>query len=136
MSAVHTFTNNTPTAIKDKGTITSTISVPDGYLISTVTLNITHTRDEDLDVFLIAPDGTRVQLFTDVGGTGDNFTGTTLRRSRADTSDHFRFRPVLRNLSPGGLIWIRLCARSVQGTWKLEVTDDTKEKPARLTPGR
>ena len=34
-----------------------------------VRVNITHDWDEDLDVFLIAPDGTRTELFTDVGSS-------------------------------------------------------------------
>ena len=41
-------------------------------------LDISHTYDADLDVTLIAPNGTRVELFTDVGGGGANFVGTIL----------------------------------------------------------
>ena len=80
MLSVFTYANNTSQTIPDKGTLTSTISVPDSYFTAdvNVTVNMTHTRDEDLDVFLIAPDGTRVELFTDVGGTGDHFTTTVL----------------------------------------------------------
>ena len=37
-----------------------------------VCLNITHTYDSDLNVFLIAPDGTTVNLFSGIGGGGDN----------------------------------------------------------------
>ena len=48
LSAIAVFANNTPTAIKDRGTITSAISLPAGYLVSSVTLNITHTRNSDL----------------------------------------------------------------------------------------
>jgi hypothetical protein len=45
-----------------------------------IRLNITHTWVNDLDVFLIAPDGTtRIELFTDVGADGtQNFTNTVL----------------------------------------------------------
>lgn len=42
-------------------------------LVDEIRLVIAHTFDADLDVFLIAPDGTSVMLFTDVGGSGDNF---------------------------------------------------------------
>ena len=41
-----------------------------------VMLDVTHTWDEDLDVFLISPTGTRVELFEGVGGDGDHFRGT------------------------------------------------------------
>ena len=43
-----------------------------------VQLNISSTLDSDTRVFLIAPDGTVVPLIVDVGGTGANFTNTTL----------------------------------------------------------
>jgi hypothetical protein len=69
-----------PQTIPDQSTMTSILSVPDAVTIDdvNVTLDISHTSDQDLDVYLIAPDGTRVELFTDVGGGGDHFTGTTL----------------------------------------------------------
>ncbi len=63
---------NVPQAIPDLTTITSTLTVPDSFSILDldVALDITHTGDTNLDVYLIAPDGTRVELFTDVGGLG------------------------------------------------------------------
>ena len=79
------YANTTEMPIPDPGTITSQISVSDAGVIQDldVTLTIEHTRVEDLDVHLIAPGGTRVQLFTDVVGRGDNFIDTTLfRRDR------------------------------------------------------
>ena len=46
------------------GTVTSTLAIPDSYPIFdlNVRLKITHKNDDHLDVFLIAPDGTRVEL--------------------------------------------------------------------------
>ena len=41
-----------------------------------VSINITHTFAADLNVFLISPEGTRVELIDDLGGFGDNFTDT------------------------------------------------------------
>ena len=72
--------SDVPKAIPDQDTVTSTLTVPDAVTVGDInaTLDITHKNDQDLDVFLIAPDGTRVELFTDVGGGGDHFTGTTL----------------------------------------------------------
>ena len=74
------YSNTTPTTIRDRSKTTSTINVPDAMTIVDVNvqLNISHTRDQDLDVYLMSPDGTRVELFTDVGGNGDHFTGTIL----------------------------------------------------------
>ncbi len=75
-----TFSNTSPTTIRDWSTTTSTISVPTAMTILDVNvqLDISHLRDQDLDIYLRSPDGTRVELFTDVGGNGDNFSGTVL----------------------------------------------------------
>ncbi|MFN8299201.1 MAG: PKD domain-containing protein, partial [Chitinophagales bacterium] len=44
-----------------------------------VTLNINHTWDSDLDIFLVDPSGTRAMLLSsDNGGSGDNYTNTVL----------------------------------------------------------
>lgn len=55
--------------IPDQGTITSPIDVEESFLIADVevTLDIDHTFGNDLQVFLIGPDGTRVELIRDVG---------------------------------------------------------------------
>ena len=62
------------------GTTISTIHVSDELLVRDVNvqLNIEHTWDSDLIVVLIAPDGTQAELFSRVGGQGDNFNGTFL----------------------------------------------------------
>ena len=51
-----------------------------GQVITDVnlTLNIQHPTDGDLAVWLISPTGRRAELFSRVGGTGDNFSNTTL----------------------------------------------------------
>jgi len=43
-----------------------------------VTFNITHTWDADLDVNLVAPNGNILNLVGARGGSGDNFTNTTI----------------------------------------------------------
>ena len=60
------------------GTTVSTIHVSDDFFVRDVNvqLNIQHTFDADLQAVLIAPDGTRLELFGDVGGSGENFTET------------------------------------------------------------
>ena len=52
-----------------------------GYGLKQVCMRINHTYDSDLVVQLIAPDGTMVNLFSGVGGAGDNFTNTCLNQS-------------------------------------------------------
>ncbi len=113
-----------PQSIRDLHTITSTVEIFSSFTVADVDveLSISHTWDSDLDVFLIAPDGTRIELFTDVGGGGKNFTNTTLDDdaavSIANGTAPFtgRFRPEGRLADLNGF--------NAQGTWTLEITDD------------
>lgn len=59
-------------------TIVSEIEIVEDVLIGdlNVQLSITHTHAGDLDGFLTGPDGTRIELFTEVGGHDDNFEET------------------------------------------------------------
>ena len=87
-----------------------------------VTLQWVHARSEDLDVFLESPDGTLVELFTDV--TADDFhINTTIFDDEAllpittgMTSSAGRFRPegLLSNFN----------GTEIAGTWTLHITDD------------
>ena len=113
-------------AIPDQGTVTPTLVIDDFGMIEdlNVKLNITHGLDSDLDVFLVAPDGkTRVELFTDVGGLGDNFTDTILddETSLSITGGSAPFTGTYR---PEGRL-SDLIGKDIHGTWTLEVTDDS-----------
>lgn len=54
--------------------------IPAGATIATlsVTFNLTHTFDGDMDISLIGPNGMIVDLTSDNGGGGANFTNTTI----------------------------------------------------------
>jgi subtilisin-like proprotein convertase family protein len=123
---------NVPKTIPDRSMIVSTLTVPDSITISdlNVTVNISHTYDADLDVFLSAPDGTRVELFTDVGGSGDNFANTTLddEASKSITSG---VAPFAGSYRPEGLL-SRFDGKNAKGTWVLWVTDDARYDTGRL----
>jgi subtilisin-like proprotein convertase family protein len=113
-----------PRNIPDSSTITSNFVVNNLPLKITdvnVTLNITHPYDQDLDVFLISPKGTRVELFKGIGGNGDNFINTTLddealndiSLGTAPFTGSFRPQNSLSNFD----------FENPNGTWKLEVKD-------------
>lgn len=55
-------------------TVVSTIDVPDDFLVqgASLSLNISHPRDSDLEVALIAPDGTQIALFTQLAARTGN----------------------------------------------------------------
>jgi subtilisin-like proprotein convertase family protein len=127
-----TFTKTENKSIPDKGTLTSSLGVMTAGTILDldVKVNITHTNDADMDVFLIAPDGTRIELFTDVGGSGDNFTNTVLD-DEAATSITAGSAPFTGTYKPEGNLTL-LEGKSLAGTWKLEVTDDANSNTGKL----
>ncbi|MBX9255748.1 proprotein convertase P-domain-containing protein [Desmonostoc muscorum CCALA 125] len=120
-----TFSNNTPVSIPDLSTIISNLAVS-GFTTSiidvNVTLNIKHNWASDLDVFLINPTGTRVELFTDVGGSNSSFTNTKLD-DEAATSITVGTAPFTGSFKPEKLL-SAFDNQNPNGTWKLEVTDD------------
>jgi len=112
-----------PVSIPDNGSMTSTLVVsgaaPIGEL--NVTLDITHTYDQDLMAYLIGPSGTRVELFSSVGGWGDNFTNTTLD-DEAGVPIGEAEAPFTGTFQPAGLL-SRFDGEDPNGTWTLELTD-------------
>ncbi len=102
----------------------SYLTVNDSFTITDVNVQvyITHTWDADLDVYLQAPNGTQVELFTDVGSSGDNFYYTTLddEATRAITSGS---APFYGSYRPEGSL-SNFDGINVHGTWTLRIYDD------------
>jgi subtilisin family serine protease/subtilisin-like proprotein convertase family protein len=75
-----TFTNSTPMPIRDFTLTASAITIAQDLTVTdlNVRLNISHTFDGDLSIYLVGPDGTRVNLVTNRGGSGNHFTNTVL----------------------------------------------------------
>ncbi len=123
------------TPIPADTTTDSTINVPSSYLVEGVTLSLTilHKNDPDLTATLIAPNGTAVQLFTDVGTTGvtphANFTDTTF----ADTA----LNPIQQAATQGGGIGIgmgpwdpqfplsKFIGLNALGNWTLQILSNS-----------
>ncbi len=85
-----------------------------------LSLNISHSTDPDLSAVLIAPDGTRIQLFSSIG----NF-------SNGVTFDDFAVTPVVTGTSTFQLGTLnpqiplsRLQGKFTSGLWKLEITNN------------
>jgi subtilisin-like proprotein convertase family protein len=119
------FLNTNPLSVPDLGTINSNMVVTGvGGPIAdiNVRVNITMTWNSDLDVFLVHPDGTRVELFTDVGGSSQNFIDTVLD-DQAATSITAGSAPYTGSFRPEGSL-ATLNSKSANGTWRLELTDD------------
>ncbi|MEP7357077.1 MAG: proprotein convertase P-domain-containing protein, partial [Anaerolineales bacterium] len=117
--------------IPDGGVITSTISLAGvgSYLWDVVvTTDIPHGWSQDLDVFLVSPDGSRVTLTTDNGGSFANFfENATWRDDAGETNPP---GPVtLVGFAPGSPMSPEeplgaLRGEDPNGDWKLEVHDD------------
>jgi len=104
--------------------VSSTLIVPGAAMITDldVWLNIDHTWDEDLDVHLESPNGTLVELFTDVGGSEDNFTDTVLD-DEATTPITSGVAPFTGRFQPEGSL-ADFDGEMANGFWTLWVVDD------------
>lgn len=102
-----------------------TMAVLDGttFGIETVDIDITHTWDSDLDITLIAPDGTEVELSTDNGGSGDDYTGTTFD-CNATTSITSGTAPFTGSYIPEGDLGTINNGQDPNGVWTIRVCDD------------
>ena len=134
-SACNSLINETEQDIgPDANTITtSIITFTEDVVITNlnITLNLEHTWDADLEVKLIAPDGTtEVILFEDIGSSGDNFTNTVLddNASEAVNTGSASFTG---SFSPQGLLSDFNGLMSA-GDWTLSINDDTNADGGRL----
>jgi fibronectin-binding autotransporter adhesin len=130
------FNNSTAAAIPDLGTVDSTIAVSgittDLRDIS-VSMHITHTATEDLDIQLISPGGAAITLSSDNGGTASDYgascadgqrttfsvsAATSITAAAAPFVGTFRAEESLATFFFDS-------GSDVNGTWTLRVTDDS-----------
>jgi len=109
----------------DSGTVTtSNLELFDALITDVnVTLTIEHTWMSDLDVFLISPAGTRVELTTDNGSLDDGYINTTFD-DEATTAITAGSYPFTGSYQPEGTL-TDFNGENSSGTWTLEITDDT-----------
>ncbi|MHC4393631.1 MAG: proprotein convertase P-domain-containing protein, partial [Planctomycetota bacterium] len=123
-----------PVRLRDPGTARSLIAskVRGNVAAVRVNLDILHAFDADLDLFLVSPRGTRIELSTDNGGIGDDYRNTQF----SDTAT----TPIERGNPPFNGAFVPedafgLAAINGQpstGDWTLEVTDDFNGDLGRL----
>ncbi len=120
-------TNSDSTTILDHDKTNSYITVPKQTSSLTdvnVTLSLTHSFLSDLDIYLVSPGGTRVELVTDLVSNETELTSTTFddgaRASILTGESPYtgRFRP------EGSLL--DLNGENPAGVWTLEITDDNR----------
>ncbi|RMH17865.1 MAG: HYR domain-containing protein, partial [Gammaproteobacteria bacterium] len=111
--------------------VTFDVAAPAGAVVKDVNiyLNITHDWIDDLDVFLQGPDGTIVELFTDVGGSGDDVDVTIDDEGAPFVSPSFPYpTPALQGVFqpeqyPDEAL-SNFDFRPVNGTWTVILDDD------------
>lgn len=105
--------------------ITSVIPIAFSEVITdiNVKLNLYHSKDDDLDIYLISPNGTYIELTTDNGGTGHDYVNTYFDDDAAQ-SITTGTAPFTGSYQPEGNLADLNGLNSI-GNWTLEITDDT-----------
>lgn len=134
-TTAQSFTNNSDVTISASSAtvVTSAINVTGltGVLQDVdVKINIYHTWVSDLQITLIAPDGTRVQLFNRHGGSSNNLLGTTFNDSAA-TSIASGAAPFTGSFRPTQAL-SALNGKNANGVWRLEVRDNVRQDGGRI----
>lgn len=117
--------------INDNATIDIPVSVSGlpttidttNFGLETVCINLNHTYDADLTVWIVAPDGTVGLLFSNVGGGDDNFTNTCLNADAANSLS-FGTAPFTGTFKPLGQMGLVNNGQNPNGSWKLRVNDN------------
>lgn len=110
--------------------------LPPTLLLHSLRINLTHTWDADLDIFLRAPNGDVIELSTDNGSSGDDYTNTVFQDGFPSITTGTP--PFTGTFSPEGTIYTYTCGASLttnratlgafppglNGTWELVIFDD------------
>jgi Ca2+-binding RTX toxin-like protein len=113
--------------------VASAITVPEvGRVVAaSVDVRIGHGSDGDVDIYLIHPDGTTVELSTDNGGNGDDYgsgggdcSGTLTRFDDGSSSSITSGGPPFAGAFKPESSLAALGGKPAGGTWKLRVVDD------------
>lgn len=91
--------------------------------LETVCINLTHTWDADLTVWIVAPDGTTGMLFSNLGGGDDNFTNTCFN-ANATNSVASGVAPFTGTFKPLGQMGFVNNGQNPNGVWKLRINDN------------
>lgn len=123
-----------PKTITDLTTVTSNLNVAGTGTLTDVNLRnlrISHTYNADLNVYLVSPAGTQVELFTAIGGDSNDFINTWLDDAAAQSIAN-GVAPYTGVYRPEGLL-SALNGQNRNGTWQLRITDTADQDSGQLT---
>jgi len=130
-------------AIPDAGVVESPIAVPDAGPVGDVAVwvRVDHPTDDDLEISLVAPDGTRVVLANHQGGEGSANFGAGSRDCGGTFTvfdDEIGYRPIADLEAPFAGPAMpdedlrAFDAKEAEGVWKLRIEDDNEEDAGTL----
>lgn len=128
------YQNSDAIVLPPQRTMISEIEVDDDFPIRklTVQISLTHTSTGQLDGFLTGPNGQRVELFTEVGGGGNNFENTTFDDqssspvTKAKPPFEGSYRPEAVDRRQPGLAQFN--GQSVKGIWQLVIRGSRSDR--------
>lgn len=115
-------TDSNPVGVYDTLTVAGAPATLSASSIVSVCIDVTHTFDADLDIYLISPLGTQIELTTDNGGLGDNYTNTCFDMT-ALTAVTAGVAPFSGSFIPEGT-FNAFNGENANGDWKLWLVDD------------
>ncbi len=133
LAATTTITNSASENIPDSGCIDKTFNMASSVVTTDIIIevNIDHPRREDLDINLISPQGTSVDLTSDNGSYRDNlhvrFDDTAATSITADYNNH----TVTVDRSPEQAL-SAFDGKDALGTWTLHICDDRNRNTGRF----
>ncbi len=121
-----------PKGIHDEQWTTSTLSIADDHTVAdlNLTLTIHHTWDMDLDIYLVSPAGTEVELTSDNGGPKNHYLGTTFD-DEADISIVDGQAPFSGSYRPEEPL-TAFDGEPAAGVWTLRIYDDNEDDEGTL----
>jgi subtilisin-like proprotein convertase family protein len=128
------YANQEAKVLLPRSVVVSEIQVDESVIIGdlNVQLSITHSFTEQLDGYLISPEGQRIELFAGVGGSDDHFDRTVFDDETSISIT--RSRPPFRgNFQPGAVIKRQpslssLKGKNLQGVWQLMIRSSRSDR--------
>jgi subtilisin-like proprotein convertase family protein len=114
--------DSNPVGSRDTITVSSAPTVLASGDIVSVCIDMTHTFDNDLDIYLVSPFGTIMELSTDNGGSADNYIGTCFSMTAINPITGGT-APFTGSYIPEGTFDI-FNGENANGDWQLWVVDD------------
>ena len=104
---------------------------PNEYSIDNVSLDITHTWDGDLQITLVSPSGTTLDLSNSNGGSGDNYTNTIFQDGNPNIiTGSPPFSGTFE--AQAGTFAATFAGEPINGNWTLSICDNAGEDTGTL----